>query len=102
LEGLDIVLGAMAFRLNEKHKEIPPGKKRRGKRTVAKEKLYKHILDKIRELYPNFNVGVSTGRLNEGELWKHPYRHWCFEPRNFEIDNSVSKNRNKKGPIPAT
>lgn len=37
---LDVVLGAMAFRLNDKHKEIPHGQRRRGKRTVAKEKLY--------------------------------------------------------------
>ncbi len=44
---LDIVLGAMAFRLNDKHLEIPAGEKRRGKKTVAKEKLYKTILAEI-------------------------------------------------------
>src|SRR5690606_3703628 len=40
LQCLDIVLGSMAFRLNNKHLVKPPGQRRRGKRTVAKEKLY--------------------------------------------------------------
>lgn len=39
LQCLDIVLGAMAFRLNDKHKAKLLGKKRRGKRTRAKEAL---------------------------------------------------------------
>ena len=37
LQCADVVLGSMSFRLNEKHKAIPEGKKLRGKRTVAKE-----------------------------------------------------------------
>lgn len=39
LQCLDVVLGAMSFRLNNKHKEMPPGQKRRGARTRAKESL---------------------------------------------------------------
>ena len=48
LQGLDIILGSMSSRLNEKLREIPAGKKRRGKRTVAKERLYKAINEEIR------------------------------------------------------
>ena len=50
----------MNFRLNGKHKLKPTGKKRRGARTIAKEKLYKHILLRIR-CKANFNPGISTG-----------------------------------------
>lgn len=32
-----------------------------GKRTIAKEKLYKNILRNIKTIYSNFNMGVSTG-----------------------------------------
>ena len=38
----------MAFRLNDKHKIKPPGQRTRGKRTIAKERLYKHISQRIR------------------------------------------------------
>ncbi len=48
LQCLDIVLGAMQFRLNNKHKEKLSGFKRRGNRTIAKEKLYKFINSRIR------------------------------------------------------
>ena len=60
LQCLDIVLGSMSFRLNDKHKEIPKGARKRGKRTVAKEKLYKSILSEIRRIRPGFNIGPST------------------------------------------
>jgi hypothetical protein len=60
LQGLDIILGAIQFRLNDKHLEIPQGKKRRSKRTVAKEEVYKYINSRIGAIYPNFNIGVST------------------------------------------
>jgi hypothetical protein len=39
LQCLDIVLGSMAFRLNDRHKQRVPGKRLRGKRTRAKEGL---------------------------------------------------------------
>lgn len=92
LQFLDVVLGAMQFRLNEKHKEKPLGKKRRGKRTIAKEKLYKYINKKIRELRPGFNIGVSTS-LSLQEKWEVPYAHWKFKPKNFEIDRSKFKRK---------
>jgi len=83
LQCLDIVLGAMFFRLNMLHKRIPAGCKRRGKRTVAKETLYKHIYKLINGILPNFNIGENTGARGEAYpdfYWKHPYRHWSFTP----------------------
>lgn len=91
LQLLDVVLGAMQFRLNNKHKLKPEGKKRRGKKTVAKEKLYKYILKKIRAIRPGFNIGISTGLNDFEERWNQPYRHWCFIPKDFEIDESMYK-----------
>ncbi|MED0701991.1 DUF3800 domain-containing protein [Aeribacillus composti] len=95
LQCLDIVLGAMEFRLNEKHKEIPEGKKRRGKRTRAKEKLYKHINKRIRKIYPGFNIGESTGRSGDNKnLWNHPYRHWKFTPSEKKLNQRyIPKNK---------
>jgi hypothetical protein len=81
LQCLDIVLGAIHFRLNDKHREIPQGQRRRGKRTVAKENVYKHINSRIQAIYPRFNIGISTGHKgDENNRWNHPYRHWLFMP----------------------
>ena len=91
LQMLDVVLGSMCFRLNNKHKEIPEGKKRRGKRTIAKEKLYKHINKKLRTLRPGFNIGATTGRDMDEDNWNHPYRHWIFRSRDYEIDTTLFK-----------
>lgn len=91
LQLLDVVLGAMQYRLNDLHKEKPEGKKQRGKRTIAKEKLYKYINNKIREIKPNFNIGISTGIDTIEDRWNHPYRHWKFTPKDFEIDENGYK-----------
>jgi len=92
LQCIDIVLGAMQFRLNDLHKVKLPGKRRRGKRTIAKEKLYKMINRRIRKIYPNFNIGITTGtKGNQNNYWKHPYRHWLFRPKTFREDDSKTK-----------
>jgi len=92
LQGLDIILGSMCAKLNEKLKEIPPGKRRRGKRTVAKERLYKEINKEIRKIYPNFNVGTNTGcHYGPSDRWTHPYRHWLFTPAGFVMDRGLGK-----------
>jgi len=84
-QALDLVLGAMAFRLNHHHLAKPDGQRNRGKRTVAKEKVYKRINSRIRLLYPNFNIGVSTGQPNGPvDRWDHAYRHWLFVPKGRE------------------
>ncbi len=88
LQCIDIVTGAMSFRLNEKHLVKPTGQFRRGKKTVAKEQLYKHINRSIIDLYDGFkfNVGISTGK-KDGQMspWSMPYRHWRFMPKDREI-----------------
>ncbi len=86
LQFLDVVLGSMAFKLNKKDriKVLETGK--RGRRTIAKEKVYKHIYSRIRILYPNFNIGITTGKSNFSDLLNMPYRHWSFKPKNHEIE----------------
>jgi hypothetical protein len=88
LQCLDVVLGAMHFRLNKKHEIKPPHSRTRGKRTIAKDKLFKYINGFIRTLYPNFNVSISTGRKNKEDVWQHPYRHWLFVPADHEYEKS--------------
>ncbi|GGN63262.1 hypothetical protein GCM10011349_47660 [Novosphingobium indicum] len=92
LQGLDLILGSMCSRLNEKLTAKPPGKKVRGKRTRAKEKLYKVINKEIRSIYPGFNVGVGTAcHYGPSDRWTHPYRHWLFMPTNYEMDRALGK-----------
>lgn len=92
LQALDVVLGGMQSRLNEKHTRPHPPAKRRGKRTKAKAKVYDTIKGRVRALYPNFNVGVSTATW-EGLHMRHhhPYRHWLFVPSNATLDPSRTK-----------
>lgn len=93
-QSLDIILGAIQFRLNDKHLFKPEGAKRRGKRTIAKEKLYKYINKRIREIYPNFNVGVNTS--DRGDLqnrWDDPYRHWLFVANGSSVDLTRGKRK---------
>jgi hypothetical protein len=95
LQCTDVILGAMNFRLNDFHSAKPPGKDRRGKKTLAKEKVYKHISKRIRAIYPHFNIGISTGvQGNRANRWLHPYRHWLLVPRLREYDKSKGKKKN--------
>lgn len=81
LQCVDIVMGSIQFRLNNHHLEKPEGKRFRGKKTVAKEKLYKTILEEINKIHPHFNIGISTGNRNYvNPHWESPYEHWLFEP----------------------
>lgn len=97
LQCLDIVLGSITFRLNDKHKQKLPGSKRRGKRTKAKEALYKSILHEICRFYPRFNIGVTTSvHGNFSNRWIQQYRHWCFQPKDFEFDEGLTKGTARK------
>ncbi len=88
LQCLDIVMGSMQFRLNDLHLSKPAGARQRGKRTIAKEKLYKSINQHIRTIYPHFNIGLTTGRQGgRVNYWLHSYRHWIFVPTNSEYTN---------------
>lgn len=92
LQALDIILGGMQSRLNEKHTKPTPPAKRRGKRTKAKARVYDAIKDRIWAIYPNFNVGVSTAILDGMHMrFEHPYRHWLFVPSNAEVDPARTK-----------
>jgi len=91
LQCMDIILGAMYFRLNDLHREKPAGSFYRGNRTIAKEQLYKYMNNRIRIIYPGFNIGVSTGISNPEDRWKHPYRHWEFIPREHKIRPEYGK-----------
>ena len=79
LQCMDIILGSMYFRLNNLHLAIPEGLKQRGKRTVAKESLFNHILENIKEMMPDFDVSETTGGYDDEVpecYWNHSYRHW--------------------------
>jgi hypothetical protein len=91
LQCMDIILGAMAFRLNDLHKEKLDGSNKRGKRTIAKENLYKYILAEIRSFYPNFNIGITTGKTPREKIWSDSYRHWKFIPKDFILDETKYK-----------
>lgn len=82
LQCTDIVLGAMYFRLNNLHLVKPEGSRTRGKRTIAKEKLYKYINSRISDILPHFNIGISTGKHGyQNPSWELPYGHWKFIPK---------------------
>jgi Protein of unknown function (DUF3800) len=90
-QAIDVIIGAMQFRLNDKHLEKREGEKRRGRRTLAREEVYKHINTRIQRLRRGFNIGVSTSwDGNISNLWHHPYRHWNFVARKT-INTGISK-----------
>jgi hypothetical protein len=92
LQCLDIVLGSINFRLNDLHIAIPPGKRRRGRKTRAKEALYKHINKRMCDIRPGFNIGISTGTNDTlSNRWHHSYRHWRFLPKDFEIAGTADR-----------
>lgn len=92
LQGLDVILGAICWRLNDRHKDKPAGSRLRGKRTVAKHSLYKSINHNIRQIYPNFNIGVGTAQHNgPSDRWTQPYRHWRFTPTHHILNNDKGK-----------
>lgn len=94
LQCLDIVLGSIVFRLNDKHKEKLPGRKVRGKRTRAKESLYKSILGEIRQLHPNFNIGITTKGGRDGVArWERPYMHWEFRATDAGYEPELTKRK---------
>ena len=104
LQALDVILGSIPFRLNDKHKEKPEGSRTRGKRTIAKERVYKRVLEEVRSAYGGkaFNIGISTG-ANPGleSRWSDPYRHWLFKPADGVVRPEFAKNRSGKEKSPA-
>ena len=91
LQFMDLILGAICFKLNEKNKLKAEGENKIGKRTLVKLKLYKHINTRIREIYPNFNIGVTTPIRIPSDSWTQVYRHWSFIPKYHTRDASRTK-----------
>jgi len=103
LQCLDVVLGAMNFRLNDKHLDKPPGTKRRSQKTRAKERIYQHINERIRALHPYFNIGITTGHQGDrSNRWRHAYRHWNFHAKKSVVLPGSKKKKKIGGPIAAT
>ena len=82
---MDIVLGAMAFVLNKKHLETAHSTNERGKRTIAKEQLFNHIIELIKESNgcEVFCICETTPSKSPKDYWITPYRHWKFLPAEF-------------------
>lgn len=95
LQFMDVILGAICFKLNEKDKLKSDGDERPGKRTILKLKLYKYINSKIREIYPDFNIGISTPLKTESDRWLQIYRHWSFKPKNHTRNLTRTKRAKK-------
>lgn len=86
MQYLDIVLGAIALKLNKMFDEKDSITNKRGKRTLAKEKVYKHINKRIRIIHPNFNIGITTGKKERFEnVYLMPYRHWVFHGKGSKL-----------------
>ena len=82
---MDIVLGSISFMLNRKNEVIPEGATQRGHRTVAKEKLFQHILKLILESdsIEFFEISKTTPITVPKDYWTMPYRHWKFTTPEF-------------------
>lgn len=94
LQCMDIILGSMNFKLNNLDKVKNIETNRRGKTTIAKEKLYKIILYNIREIYPGFNIGITTGmRGNIENRWLDAYRHWNFIAKDSTFHAKLTKKK---------
>ena len=95
LQFMDVILGAISFKLNEKDKLKSEGENKIGKRTLVKLMLYKHINARIREIYPNFNIGVTTPIRLRSDSWTQVYRHWSFIPKYHIRDTTLTKKAKK-------
>ena len=96
LQCMDVILGSINFKLNDLNLAKLPGKNRRGKTTIAKEKLYKTIHKNICDIYPNFNIGITTAlRNNIRNIWLDPYRHWKFQTKGSVLNKDLTKHKKR-------
>ena len=82
---MDIVLGSISFILNKKNEEIPIGATERGHRTNAKEQLFFHILNHIKDCdnIELFDISNTTPIAVPKDFWTMPYRHRKFTSPEF-------------------
>ena len=69
------------------HLVIPKGATEPGQKTLAKERLFQHILSLIKAANknPNFNIYENTQPETGRGRWVIPYRHWKFVPEEFRV-----------------
>ena len=86
--------GAAAFRVSMRHPEsnhtmhlaaAEGSEGAPGKKTRAKEELFQHILNLIKEgnRDPDFDIYENTQPETGRGRWRVPYRHWKFVPAEF-------------------
>lgn len=80
LQCLDVVLGAMQFRLNRGYATVDPVTRKFASKTIAKDKLSTHIINLVRGIVPDFQPGRNPW-VHPDLRWQTPYRHWIFRPR---------------------
>ena len=85
---MDIVLGSISFMLNKKNEITPEGSTEKGHRTIAKEKLFYHILQLILEsdAVEFFDISKTTPTAIPKDFWTMPYRHWKFTTPEYRTD----------------
>lgn len=90
---MDIVLGSISFMLNRKNEAFPEGAPERGHRTMAKEKLFHHILQLILESdgVELFDISKTTPIAVPKDFWDMPYRHWKFTTPEFRTEGKGIK-----------
>lgn len=90
---MDIVLGSIAFMLNRKNETFVDGIIQKGNRTIAKEKLFCHILQRIQESdeIEFFDIGETTPIVIPKDYWTMPYRHWKFVSAEFRKKDKKEK-----------
>lgn len=94
---MDIVLGSIAFMLNRKNETVVDGVIQKGNRTIAKEKLFCHILQKIQESdgFEIFDISETTPIMIPKDYWTMPYRHWKFVSAEFR---KIEGDKKEKSP----
>lgn len=95
---MDVILGAMSFMLNRKNEVILEGATERGHRTIAKERLFFHILQLIQESdgIEFFDISQTTPIAVPKDFWTMPYRHWKFTTSEYR--NSRKGIKQEKSP----
>ncbi len=100
LQSLDLILGSIPFKLNNKDKYRIAGQRAIPNRTKARIELFQEISRLIRKQQPNFNIGISTsiyGKTKE-EIFNCPHAHWLFEPKDSVYDPTLTKGYSNKKP----
>ena len=87
---VDLLIGALGYRMNRFHKVIGPDG-RRGKRTEAKDKVIAVVQARLND-FGIKNIGVTTGTYGRPlAMWHDPIRLWRLVPKEFTLDKEWRK-----------